>query len=483
MPNYATGRAQPDYVPSSPQEALFAQLLGQGVDRRQAALASGNQYFSANPFLAAITAPRGREDGSTTGLPFPLPSLGPNANDVDRQLYQQLQPLAASAATGTEPGIEGLYEQFVYRGPELPAYGDPALRTFVENLKYNTTLTDQFSFLGDNFFPAVGLLGLAAGGAAAAGGFSGAGAPAAAGTSGSLVPAGSYVTGAAATPALGADIGALSAGGLGGTAGATGGLGAAGLGSTITTNTGYAGALPSGGTLAATGGTSAGGPAVPAFSGLSALDIAKLGTAGLSAGQSLASLFGGPSGAEQNASVQNDIAKQLFDQSSPLRGQSLQQLLGFLQTGQIPQSLQVGLDQIYTQGREGLESQYNVARENILGRTPSRGGQLNALLADLEGSRASQVGRLGADLTAQYEYPLRTNLFSAATGLGTNQGSLALQGLGQAGNALSGAEARQSADTLAQGQSLGSLLALLFQPSAPQQTGSGPSLFEKIVGR
>lgn len=150
---------------------------------------------------------------------------------------------------------------------------------------------------------------------------------------------------------------------------------------------------------------------------------------------------------ENAARLSAQIAQQLFSETGPLRAAGLQGLQGFLQTGTLPTGLNVGLDKILTTGREGLEGQYNVARQNILGRTPGQGGQLNAQLAALEIARAGQIGRLGADIQAQYEMPLRSQLFSSSLGLGFGAPSQSIAGLlgagGQFGNIASRAQREQ----------------------------------------
>lgn len=156
------------------------------------------------------------------------------------------------------------------------------------------------------------------------------------------------------------------------------------------------------------------------------------------------------SDAQENvAKLQQQVAEQLFRETGPLRGAGINQLNSFLQTGNLPIPLQTSLQGILTTGREGLEQQYGVARNNILSRIPSQGGQLNAQLAALEMNRASQVGRLGADVTAQYEIPLRAQLFQSALNTGMGGTSLAMGGLNAAGGQFGGVANRLSAEEMA----------------------------------
>jgi hypothetical protein len=182
--------------------------------------------------------------------------------------------------------------------------------------------------------------------------------------------------------------------------------------------------------------------------------------------------------ASDAANLQAQIAKQLFDEASPLRQMNQQELAQFVATGQLPTAFRTSLDPIYATGREGLEGQYNVARENILSSTPMRGGQLNAALADLAKSRASSVGRLRSDILANYELPLRQNLFQLGVNAGQNQSTQGLVGLGTSANNF-----MQLANTAAQqgtagGQTAGALLALMLR----QQAGNVNPLTGQTAG-
>lgn len=560
------------------QQALLEQLLNAGYDRQSANIAAGNQYFAGNPILAALDAPRqlaeySERSGGDQGGPrlFDFPALSPDANPLTRETYETLRRLAANPGTPDEAGYDDLGRfmgSLVWGTPyQLSDYNDPNVRTFVAQLQHNGTLTDQSSFLGDNLFPVLALFGVAAGGAALAGGYGAAGGAggatagaAAAGETGSLFAPGAFVTGEAAAPSI-AGVTAPLAGGLPASAGAGGalagtgtatapslfsqvqtlantplfeggpsasqvyqggslinsavntaqdpstanvlglvgsaaplagsvaevpagvgqgvgaGLSTAGAGSTFfapatyntTTNTGLA--------------PTTGGNAVPTTASTLA-DYAKLGTTLYGVGTGLYDRFGGGgSEAESLASLQGDIAKQLFTETTPLRGQSLAQLFQYLQTGVLPPALLQGLDKAYATGRTGLEDQYSVARENILGRVPSRGGQLNSQLADLEAQRANSVGRLGSDLLTQYELPLRNTLFASATGLPFGQAGQALGNIGQSAGTLGQIEARNAQAQFQQEQAIGSLLASLFTPqTAPAGTSLQPSLLERLFG-
>ena len=344
---------------------------------------------------------------------------------------------------------------------------------------------DSTAFLGDQFGPAVALLGLAVGGAGAYGAFAGPGAGAAAGTG--AADAGLGIGGTAADfAAAGGAAQGLSSGLLPPTLGGAG-LGTAGLGAGTLGAAGGAGVAGGGG---AAGSAGAGGIL---GTGLGLKDVVGLGTT--AAGLVNAGIQqGNANDAQDNANAANDrladaaqlqadIARQLFGETGPLRTTSLGQLQGFLTNGTLPFPLQSGLDQIRTTGREDLESQYNVARQNILGLTPNRGGQLNSALANTELARAQAVGRLGADLQAQYELPLRQQLFGRATELGFGQANNSLTGLNAAtsqfGNIAANAQqgalgAQQQAG--AAGQTAGTLAALALKKGR-SNNGTSTGLF------
>ncbi len=163
----------------------------------------------------------------------------------------------------------------------------------------------------------------------------------------------------------------------------------------------------------------------------------------------------------ETGELTRNIASQLFTESTGLRRAGIDEIGRSLVAG-IPPTL---LDQtlvdarstiaelptgIYARGREELEDQYNVARENVLSRIPTRGGELNERLTDLESARAGAVGRLETDISAQEqqqrlgfltgtEIPLRSQIFSAALSLGQGVAPQVISGFGTAGALQGGA--------------------------------------------
>jgi hypothetical protein len=295
---------------------------------------------------------------------------------------------------------------------------NPKIQQFLDNQYYAGTSYDTQSFLGDQFGPAVALLGLGVGGAAAFGAL-GAGAGAAAPAAASAIP--TAASSAAIPAALGGTTAAATTGSL---------LGGLGLGTM-----GIADWLAAAGLAAGVGNT--------IYTGIRSNKASNQ--------------------AEDAANLQAQIAKQLFDEASPLRSANLNELAEYARTGVLPTALRTSLDPLYATGREGLESQYSVARENLLSQNPSRGGQLNQQLAELDKARAGSVGRLRSDILGQYELPLRQNLFTLGVNTGLGQSTQGLQGLGSSAQnfmSLANTAAQQYGQA---GQSAGGLLALLLR--------------------
>jgi hypothetical protein len=150
----------------------------------------------------------------------------------------------------------------------------------------------------------------------------------------------------------------------------------------------------------------------------------------------------------------------------------------FLSTGELPEFLQPA--PMFAGTREGLESQFDVARENILSRTGSRGGALQQALADVEIGRATSIGGLGADI-AEKESALKRELFGQAQGLafGTPQQSMA--GLGSAGNLFSSLAQQSAAQQAAQQRTMGSSTALMWQALQGRGGGNTPMTSQDVA--
>jgi len=141
---------------------------------------------------------------------------------------------------------------------------------------------------------------------------------------------------------------------------------------------------------------------------------------------SIASVISGKNAAEENTRALRQItdlstssAEGILSQTAPLRAVTAASLFDTL-TGGRNETLRV-----FAPEREAVESQFSRARENIIGTTPARGGQLTRALADVEVARAQSVSGLEADVRKRaFEDALRTGFQVApATVFPTFQGA------------------------------------------------------------
>lgn len=251
-----------------------------------ASLGTGVGYPDTNVYGELLSA---YNPSSPSPLP-PFPGLVADATPADQALYALLQQAyqqqvdyynafndpslgytPANIGTEGNPDLFSTIVQRVQFGDLSPVngaqYNDPNLANFAKAQIYNANLKDEFSFLGDNFFPAVALLGAAVGGAAAYGAF---GAPSTLGTAASATSTASNVAQAAGAPSvLELAGGAVGAGGAG-----TAASSIAPIAATATTAA-PAGTFIAGAAPVATGATIAGipissliGPAITAGTGL-----------------------------------------------------------------------------------------------------------------------------------------------------------------------------------------------------------------------
>lgn len=198
-----------------------------------------------------------------------------------------------------------------------------------------------------------------------------------------------------------------------------------------------------------------------------------------------------------------EISKRLFTQTDPLRQEFLK-LYGSLfgmepgalrpaegslgipeydwqQTGRPfdPRSVP-GYDALFRMTREGIGSQYDLARDAILANTPRGGGQIQGL-TNMEIARAKDVSGSQNALTASIIDQLMTSGQSAVSGGTTGS----LQGLSSAGAM---ASQRQAAALQAQSQTnagkknagtalgLGAAMLMTGGMAAPAAAGGGASL-------
>lgn len=134
------------------------------------------------------------------------------------------------------------------------------------------------------------------------------------------------------------------------------------------------------------------------------------------------------------------MAQEYYDQTNPLRRLYAADFEKFLRpygTGTSAETIRTGdsynpynlpaFAPLYQLARSGVESQYNNARQNIMGSTP-RGGALINQLANLENQRAQQAGSLPATVAS----PIIQNLYNTGLGYASGAVPVALAGVGAA---------------------------------------------------
>lgn len=179
------------------------------------------------------------------------------------------------------------------------------------------------------------------------------------------------------------------------------------------------------------------------------------------------------------AQQQADFAREMLDQSNPLREGFIQQLQQFMLTGAIPPALtgyagespnlygldtfmksgelppSLRMDDVTAASRDTLEQQFARAKESTIGAAPTMGGHLADALTGLEGERAFGVTGItsadaerknklrqslygvGLDISreqSQRQQALRQGLFAQGIGAGWGTVGPAIQGFNSAGN-------------------------------------------------
>lgn len=146
------------------------------------------------------------------------------------------------------------------------------------------------------------------------------------------------------------------------------------------------------------------------------------------------------------------IARELFQQSDPLRRSLIGRSEGFINGG-----MDVTKSPMYGALKAGNDSAFNKAKDNIIGKV-APGGSLVDALTDLEGTRAVNMAQ-GVGGLAQDE-------LSRAITLATGQVPAAVSGLGGAANIQAQAlAAQQAADGQAKqgaGAGIGTIIAAMF---------------------
>lgn len=301
----------------------------------------------------------------------------PGADDGGSAPFQRF---LADIREGVGPGYEravGLLRQ--------AGYDDTAIRNYRINALNDAGRTDAFAFLGDQFFPAVALFGIAAGGAGLSGGFAAEGG-AGAGAGGATSFAGPAVEGGELT---GTAIGLNSGTTLGG-AGAAGGAGAGGA-------TSFAGPAVEGGELTGTSiglnsGTTLG--AGGGGAGLTAGQVLRAGQGAVNLGTGIAGAVNGGGGSGGNGGTGDVETDALYQRLRALAAQSAPQEQALALEGErLLQQRAAGspaalLRQLSPQVRE-LRKRLESAYTNVSRRLGSTGG---AQIAREQGQAVGQAG-------------------------------------------------------------------------------------------
>ena len=120
------------------------------------------------------------------------------------------------------------------------------------------------------------------------------------------------------------------------------------------------------------------------------------------------------------------IAKEMYGITTPLRTGQLGDWSALAESGYDPRTLpQYG--GMYNLARPGLENQYDIAKQNVLGSVP-QGGGLTSALTNLERGRAETVG----GLSGQIGTDLLNQELQKKFGVAWNVPGQSMQGLGTA---------------------------------------------------
>jgi len=120
------------------------------------------------------------------------------------------------------------------------------------------------------------------------------------------------------------------------------------------------------------------------------------------------------------------IAGETYKETAPIRDTLLLQMQDFLKGGDPSKSPTFA--PLYANARAGIESQYNVARDNILSGTPRGGGQINAL-AGMELDRAGNIDNAQNTIASN----IFNDILQKTYGVAFNAPQQSMAGLGQAG--------------------------------------------------
>jgi hypothetical protein len=126
--------------------------------------------------------------------------------------------------------------------------------------------------------------------------------------------------------------------------------------------------------------------------------------------------------------AQARIAEETYKNTAPVRDTLLLQMEDFLKGGLDPSKSPLYAP-MYANSRSGLEAQYNVAKDNIMGSTPRGGGQTSALTG-LESDRAGNIGNAQNNVLTS----IFNDILQKTYGVAFNAPQQSMAGLGQAGS-------------------------------------------------
>lgn len=148
------------------------------------------------------------------------------------------------------------------------------------------------------------------------------------------------------------------------------------------------------------------------------------------------------------------MAKELFNQTGPMRGNLVNELTSVSEGTYDPQKSPL-FSPRFAEAKQGVEGQYGIAKQNIMSNAP-RGGGLTSSLNSLEMNRAGTAARIPQEISSG----IMNELMNKAYGTAFNTPAQSMQGMSGAAQSLSGRQsmamqadaAKQAAKKQAQGQ-------------------------------
>lgn len=160
----------------------------------------------------------------------------------------------------------------------------------------------------------------------------------------------------------------------------------------------------------------------------------------------------------------SNIALDQYNRTIPMRSNLIKELTNVSKGNYDPTASPV-FAPIFAQGKQGIEGQYGVAKENILANLPRGGAQVQAL-TNLEMGRAEQAGSLPALISQD----IMTDMLNKTYGAAFNTPQQSMSGLGTAassfGQRQSQAMAANAQEQAAKYQGAGQMAAMAMKAAA-----------------